>query len=182
MCPLGGYRDELSYESFEPCPAVDSLDALGEDVEQVEVEVLEHGGCDEEHGVLVKERERQVRPSEVVVLAVEVALRCAALVVVGDDVALAVVPIVGDDAPVDVVRAEKLVLPIVGQGALHDEPQVQPGQHGVELERRHAAPLTADGHIFPTGVLHELGVARLAVAGADVEPLAVGRDSLYYLL
>lgn len=73
VCPLGGYRDELSYESFEPCPAVDTLDAPGEDVEQVEVEILEHGCCDKEHGVLVKEGEGEVRPSEVVVLAVEVA-------------------------------------------------------------------------------------------------------------
>lgn len=48
----------------------------------MKVEVLEDGGGDEEHGVLIQERERHVRPSEVVVLAVEVALACASPVVV----------------------------------------------------------------------------------------------------
>ena len=48
----------------------------------MKVEVLEDGGGDEEHGVLLQERERHVRPSEVVVLAVEVALACASPVVV----------------------------------------------------------------------------------------------------
>ena len=43
----------------------------------MKVEVLEDGGGDKEHGVLLQERERHVRPSEVVVLAVEVALACA---------------------------------------------------------------------------------------------------------
>ena len=98
---------------FEPCTSVNALEAPCEDVEQVEEEILDHGGGDEEDGVLTQERERQVRPSEVVVLEVKVALRSSSFVVVDADVALAVLPVVGDDAVVHVSWSEKSVLPVI---------------------------------------------------------------------
>lgn len=46
-------------------------------------------------------------PSEVIVLAVEVAFRCPAPVVIGDDVLLGVVPVVGEDAAVHIFGTEQ---------------------------------------------------------------------------
>ena len=110
----------------------------------MKVEVLEDGGGDEEHGVLLQERERHVRPSEVVVLAVEVALACASPVVVRDYVAFCAVPVVGDNAAVHVFRPEETfrfrVRTFVGDWrTLDHEPQAHFRKHAVELEGRDAA-------------------------------------------
>lgn len=68
--PLCGHDNEHSQEPLEPRGPVKPFDPSADDVKKVKEEVLEDGGGDEEHGVLLQERERHARPSEVVVLAV----------------------------------------------------------------------------------------------------------------
>ena len=132
---------------------------------KVEVlEVLEDVGGDEEHGVLLQERERHVRPSEVVVLAVEVALASASPVVVRDYVAFCAVPVVGDNAAVHVFRPEETfrfrVRTFVSDGrTLDHEPQVHFRKHAVELEGRDAALLALYVCFYPVRMLHKLGIS-----------------------
>ena len=105
--PLCGHDNEHSQEPLEPRGPIKPFDPSADDVKKVKEEVLEDGGGDEEHGVLLQERERHVRPSEVFVLAVEVALACASPIVVRDYVAFCAVPVVGENAAVHVFRLEE---------------------------------------------------------------------------
>lgn len=78
-----------------------------------------------------------MRPAEVVVLAVEVALACASTVVVRDDVVFCAVPVVGDNAAVYVFRPEDAfwfrVGTFIGDGrTLDHESQAHFRKHAVE--------------------------------------------------
>lgn len=103
-------------------------------------------------------------PSEVIVLAVEVALRSSAHVVIGDDILLGVVPVVGEDAAVHILGAEqpfrlgRRVL-VADLGSLHDETEVFVLKEGVESERRGLAVHISDSYPLPFLVFHELGAS-----------------------
>ena len=60
--------------------------------------------------------------SEIVVHAVEAPLRTAPHVVEPNYVFVAQLGIVCHDAPIDVLSVEQVRLPVIPQGALHDEP------------------------------------------------------------
>ena len=103
-----------------------------------------------------------MRPSEVIVLTIEVAFRRSAPVVIGDDVLLGVVPVVGEDAAVHILGAEQPFR--LGRRALvadfcplHDEPEVIALKEGIKLERCSLALHAADVYLRPVLVLHELG-------------------------
>ena len=137
---------------------------FADDIKSVKVEVLEDGGGEEEHGVLLQERERHVRPAEVVVLAVEVTLSCASLAVVRDDVAFCAVPVVGDNAAVYVFRTEDAFRFRVGTfigdwRTLDHESQTHFRKHAVELEGRDAALLTPYVCFCPVRMFHNLGIS-----------------------
>lgn len=53
--PLCGHDNEHSQEPLEPRGPVKPFDPSADDVKKVKVEVLEDGGGDEEHGVLLQE-------------------------------------------------------------------------------------------------------------------------------
>ena len=123
--PLGGHGDETEEEALDPVRGLHPEHAHERQRDDVPVEVRRHGGEQQEHGVLVHEGLGQVRPPEVVVLAVEHLLCHAALVVVEDDLLVRHVPVVGQDAavcvlPVEEVELLSLALPL----PLPDEAQV----------------------------------------------------------
>ena len=76
--------------------------------DEIEVEVLQHGGNHHEHHVLSHEGKRQVRPSEVFVLYVEVLFARNTFVLERDDVFLGRCPVVGEDAAVCVYHPENV--------------------------------------------------------------------------
>ena len=163
-CPLCRHDDEHAQEALEPRGPVKPFDPSTDDIEKVQVEVLEDGSGDEEHGVLLQKGERHVRPAEVVVLAVEVALACAPPVVVRDDVAFGAVPVVRDDAAVYVFGSEDAfrlrVRIFIGDGrALYHKPQVHIGQHSVKLEGGDTALPASYFGLRPVLMLHELGIS-----------------------
>ena len=109
-------------------------------------------------------KENTVCPTEVVVLAVEVALACAPLVVVSDDVAFGAVPVVRDDAAVYVFGSEdafrlRVRIFIGDRRALHHKPQVHVWQHGAEPEGGDAATPASDVRFRPVLMLHELDIS-----------------------
>lgn len=53
--PLCGYDNEHSQEPLKPRGPIKPFDPSADDVKKVKVEVLEDGGGDEEHGVLLQE-------------------------------------------------------------------------------------------------------------------------------
>ena len=59
---------------------------------------------------------------EIVVHAVEAPLRTASHVVELNHISVAQLGIVCQDAPIDVFSVEQVRLPVIPQGALHDEP------------------------------------------------------------
>ena len=72
--PFGGGGDEEADEALEPVLDVKTLDCRADGLKDVQVKVLEHGRNQQENSVFLEIREREMGPSEVVVLAVEVAL------------------------------------------------------------------------------------------------------------
>ena len=80
---LGRNADEPEQDALDPVCGLDTKEDCHErHCHDVPVEVGSHGGEEQENGVLVHERLWQVRPSEVVVLAVEDLLGSSSLVVV----------------------------------------------------------------------------------------------------
>ena len=95
-------------ESFQPACLFQRPDLFTDTADEIEVEVLQHGGNHHEHHVLNHEGKGQVRPSEVVVLYVEVLFARNTFVVERDDVFLGRCPVVGEDAAVCVYQVLSL--------------------------------------------------------------------------
>ena len=109
--PLGRYGNESEQEALDSVCGLDSKEDCHErQSHDVPVEVGSHGGNKQEHGVLVHERLWQVRPSEVVVLAVENLFCRASLVVVQYDFLIGHVPVVGQYAAVCIFAVEEVEL------------------------------------------------------------------------
>lgn len=110
---------EAEHEPFHPRGGLQAEVFVGGYLpDEPDVEVADEGGKYHEHSVFLHERERQVLPSEVVVLHVEGALRCAALVVELHHFAFAAFPVVGQDAAID-VAVEQGGLLVPDERALH---------------------------------------------------------------
>ena len=94
--------------------------------DEIEIEVLQHGGNHHENHVLSHKGKGQMRPSEVIVLYVEVLFACSTLIVECDDVLLCGCPVIGKDTAVCVYHSEYIRLfpaVLVFQGTtLYDKP------------------------------------------------------------
>ena len=78
--------------------------------DEIEVEVLQHGGNHHENHVLRHKGKGQMRPYEVIVLYVEVLFACSTLIVECNDVFLGRCPVIGKDTAVCVYHSEHIRL------------------------------------------------------------------------
>ena len=169
--PFRLHGDEREDKALEAALHVNAWEEAADLAQQVQVEVLQHGGEEQEHRVVLHCGKREVRPSEVVVLHVEVLLRGASLVVLVDDLFLRVVVVVGQYGAVHVFHSGQELLSLSGLyfGALHDKPQVPVGEETGEREGRDVHVLPIDRRVPPflTLLIHfpAFGVA----GGTEVE-------------
>ena len=94
--------------------------------DEIEIEVLQHGGNHHENHVLSHKGKGQMCPAEIIVLYVEVLFACSTLIIKCNDVFLSRCPVIGEDTAVCVYYSEhiRLLLAIlVFQGTtLYDKP------------------------------------------------------------
>ncbi len=124
--PFCRHADKMQDEGFQPARLFQRPYLFTDTADEIEVEVLQHGGNHHEHHVLSHEGKRQVRPSEVFVLYVEVLFARPTFVVERDDVFLGRRPVVGEDAAACVYHPENVppypAVPVLHGTSLYDEP------------------------------------------------------------
>ena len=97
-------------KGFQPACLFQWLDLIADMTDEIEIEVLQHGGNHHENHVLSHKGKGQMRPSEVIVLYVEVLFACSAFIVECDDVLLGRCPVIGEDTAVCVYYSEDICL------------------------------------------------------------------------
>ena len=97
-------------KGFQPACLFQWLDLIADMTDEIEIEVLQHGGNHHENHVLSHKGKGQMRPSEVIVLYVEVLFACSAFIVECDDVLLGRCPVIGKDTAVCVYHSEHIRL------------------------------------------------------------------------
>ena len=97
-------------KGFQPACLFQWLDLIADMTDEIEVEVLQHGGNHHENHVLRHKGKGQMRPYEVIVLYVEVLFACSAFIVECDDVLLGICPVIGEDTAVCVYYSEDICL------------------------------------------------------------------------
>ena len=78
--------------------------------DEIEIEVLQHGGNHHENHVLTHKGKWQMRPSEVMVLYVEVLFTRSTFIIKRNDVLLGRCPVIGKDTAVCVYHSEYIRL------------------------------------------------------------------------
>ena len=97
-------------KDFHPACFFQWFDLIADITDEIEIEVLQHGGNHHENHVLSHKGKGQMRPSEVIVLYVEVLFACSAFIVECDDVLLGRCPVIGKDTAVCVYHSEHIRL------------------------------------------------------------------------
>ena len=98
-------------KGFQPACLFQWLDLFADITDEIEIEVLQHGGNHHENHVLSHKGKGQMRPSEVIVLYVEVLFACSTLIIKCNDVFLDRHPVIGKDTAVCVYYSEDICLP-----------------------------------------------------------------------
>ena len=182
--PAEGDLHEAEHEPLHPRGGLQTESFVGGDFpHEPDVEVADQGRKYHEHSIFLHEREGQVFPPEVVVLHVEGALRGAALVVELHHFLLAALPVVGQNAAID-VAVEQGGLLVFDERALHHKPVAALGEEGRERQARQPALLVVDFRVLPF-LLLDLGDAlfqSLAVHSPDIERVAVAAGHFHHLL
>ena len=75
-------------KGFQPACLFQWLDLLADMTDEIEIEVLQHGGNHHENHVLSHKGKGQMRPFEVIVLYIEVLFACSTLIIKINDVFL----------------------------------------------------------------------------------------------
>ena len=70
--PFCWHADKIQDKGFQPACLFQWLDLIADMMDEIEIEVLQHGGNHHENHVLSHKGKGQMRPSEVIVLYVEV--------------------------------------------------------------------------------------------------------------
>ena len=124
--PFCWHADKIQDKGFQPACLFQRLDLFADMTDEIEIEVLQHGGNHHENHVLSHKGKGQMRPSEVIILYVEVLFACSTLIIKCNDVFLSRCPVIGEDTAVCVYYSEhiRLLLAIlVFQGTtLYDKP------------------------------------------------------------
>ena len=97
-------------KGFQPACLFQWFDLIADMTDEIEIEVLQHGGNHHENHVLSHKGKGQMRPSEVIVLYVEVLFACSTLIIKCNDVFLSRCPVVGKDTAVCVYHSEHIRL------------------------------------------------------------------------
>ena len=97
-------------KGFQPACLFQWLDLLADMTDEIEIEVLQHGGNHHENHILSHEGKGQMCPSEVIVLYVEVLFACSTLIIKINDVFLGRHPVIGKDTAVCVYHSEHIRL------------------------------------------------------------------------
>ena len=113
-------------KGFQPACLFQWLDLFADMTDEIEIEVLQHGGNHHENHVLSHKGKGQMRPSEVIVLYVEVLFACSTLIIKCNDVFLGRHPVIGEDTAVCVYYSEHirplLALLVFQRTTLYDKP------------------------------------------------------------
>ena len=113
-------------KDFQPACLFQWLDLIADMTDEIEIEVLQHSSNHHENHVLSHKGKGQMRPSEVIVLYVEVLFACSTLIIKCNDVFLGRHPVIGKDTAVCVYHSEHIRLfpaMLVFQGTtLYDKP------------------------------------------------------------
>ena len=86
--PFCWHADKMQDKGFQPACLFQWLDLIADMKDEIEIEVLQHGGNHHENHVLSHKGKGQMRPSEVIVLYIEVLFACSTLIVECNDVFL----------------------------------------------------------------------------------------------
>ena len=84
--PFCWHADKMQDKGFQPACLFQWLDLIADMKDEIEIEVLQHGGNHHENHVLSHKGKGQMRPSEVIVLYIEVLFACSTLIVECNDV------------------------------------------------------------------------------------------------
>ena len=95
--PFCRHADEMQDKCFQPACPFQRLDLFADMTDEVEIEVLQHGGNHHENHVLSHEGKGQMCPAEVIVLYVEVLFARSTFIVECNDVLPGRCPVVGKD-------------------------------------------------------------------------------------
>ena len=113
-------------KGFQPACLFQWLDLLADIPDEIEIEVLQHGGNHHESHVLSHEGKGQMRPPEVIVLYVEVLFARSTFIVECNDVLPGRCPVVGKDTAVCLYYSEHIrLLPAIlvfQRTTLYDKP------------------------------------------------------------
>ena len=96
-------------KGFQPACLFQWLDLIADLTDEIEIEVLQHGGNHYENHVLSHKGKGQMCPSEVIVLYIEVLFACSTLIEC-NDVLLGRHPVIGEDTAVCVYYSEDICL------------------------------------------------------------------------
>ena len=97
-------------KGFQPACLFQWFDLIVDVTDEIEIEVLQYGGNHHENHVLSHKGKGQMRPSEVIVLYVEVLFACSTFIIKRNDVLLGRHPVVGEDTAVCVYYSEDICL------------------------------------------------------------------------
>ena len=113
-------------KGFQSACLFQRLDLFADMTDEIEIEVLQHGGNHHENHVLSHKGKGQMRPAKVIVLYVEVLFTSPTLIIKCNDVLLGRHPVIGEDTAVCVYHSEHIRLfpaMLVFQGTtLYDKP------------------------------------------------------------
>lgn len=175
---------EAEHEAFHPRGGLQTESPVGGHLpDEPDVEVADEGGKYHEYSVFLHERKGQVLPTEVVVLHVEGALRSTAPVVELHHLPFAALPVVGQDAAVN-VAVEQGGLFVLDECALRYQTVSALGEKGREQQTRQPAFLVVDLGLPPFCLVNFRNAffQRPAGHGPDVECFAIAGNDLHHLL
>ena len=97
-------------KGFRPACLFQWLDLIADMTDEIEIEVLQHGGNHHENHVLSHKGKGQMRPAKVIVLYVEVLFTRSTFIIKRNDVLLGRCPVIDKDTAVCVYYSEDICL------------------------------------------------------------------------
>ena len=144
--------------------------------DEIEIEVLQHGGNHHENHILSHKGKGQMRPAKVIVLYVEVLFACSTLIIKCNDVFLGRHPVIGEDTAVCLYYSEHirplLALLVFQRTTLYDKPVLLPFDEVVYADGGDIASLITNFNALPFFQLAEVLASAAAVGSTNVERVA----------
>ena len=106
--PFCRHADKMQDKGFQPACLFQWLDLIADMTDEIEIEVLRHGGNHHENHILSHKGKWKMSPAEVIVLYVEVLFTCPTLIIECNDVLLGRCPVIDKDTAVCVYYFEHI--------------------------------------------------------------------------